>query len=211
MRQYGPMKNCSTLRQERLHQYFKNVARSAKNYINFPHTATHKYQVFQAWCAEQDRIHNDVTSLTLANVENEKLNFLADLNILNAGIADKIIFRGIKYSSDLIITISRDNADLYRCLFINFIVVDTDNLNITPENSIFFLGKEIFVQETCYSLLQIVKETGKNILVKFSNVLDYYPLKVNLINSKNEKFIVKHHEFYKNLDKFNCSISLKIV
>lgn len=123
IKQFGPLKNLSSLHFEHKHQYFKNIAKSCKNFKNITLTMTKKQQCFQA------SLYGELLAI---NIVCKNVNHLKN-GMFNMPIPDdylyvtkKITYLGTVYKENDVILCLVDTQSNINVLFINSIFISKD-------------------------------------------------------------------------------------
>lgn len=118
MRMYGPLRDMWTMRFEGKHKFFKQVIHNTKNFKNVPQTLAVRHQRMMAYHVDsffKPSIQMDKVSLSLVsslpeNIQNLLKQRYASQNTVLA--ASSVSVDGIKYSSDMIVSVGLVHAYL---------------------------------------------------------------------------------------------------
>ena len=113
---FGPLRNCSTLRFESKHSYFKRIVAATKNYVNVCFTLAMNHQRLQACLLESGLFPSEVQLHSLINpiFSNDILSVLSMQGFQSASciFAEKLKFRGISHEVGEHIVLEKQKNDL---------------------------------------------------------------------------------------------------
>lgn len=181
------MRNVCTLRQERAHQIYKDIARKCKRYQHFDKFAARKAVLRECLHAANTRFRSEVI---VYNNKEYQGNYFTDSN--NVVVTNKIKFQQVIYRNENVIVLKRHGGFCYDALLITKILV---NHNFRSKESIYFQGHKIqLIYERC-GMLKIEKQSDAEVIIPFKELFDFYPLYVNYVDETGTKYLLKKHEF----------------
>lgn len=165
---------CATLRFESKHQFFKNIIRSSRNFINVTSTLSKRHQMFQV-SSNKNKTDpftkaNNITSI----FENQKTS----LNSKCEFRSDSIVFREIEYKKNQFVIIGRNSSGYSLALLIMNIFFDSDFSNIIFDG---------FVHVMDYDSLNgsfILNATESSYQISIFELLVIFPFTTCIINNQ---------------------------
>lgn len=191
MLQFGPMRFYNTLRQERTHQIYKDLARKCKKYTEFSKFAAMKALLRQCFQMQQNKFTPKITYEGVETSNEDIRNLLPGCCLIETS---KINYQSVIYTINHYIIVSRLFNFTYEAVRIHSIFIDKNEND--AKKSIFFYGYQCQLQYEGSGILKKLHSENETLsLVNFTQLLDYYPLIINFKDEESQEYLLKKHEF----------------
>jgi hypothetical protein len=187
--QCGPLIHLWTLRFESKHGYFKNCARSTKNFKNITHSLSLKHQLLQALYSQgslfQNEILHESADVFNPQIYNDSIQEAVKVMAIkldeNTLACRKMVYRGTHYQAGQVLLLQTANNEDKMCGEIILILVHLDSIIfIVYEREVEYLSD--------VGILKILPRVPHAICVPYHCLLDGVPLDIY----NNEFIILKH-------------------
>ncbi|KAK3921458.1 Zinc finger protein ZXDC [Frankliniella fusca] len=175
---FGPLTKLFTLRFESYHVFFKKVANSSRNFINFTHTLARKYMCKFALDHSSNLLEEEVlydyynTSPVLETEINDNMKHLIPESVFTESfrVATSVSVKGTQYNSDLYMVIDCEEGCDLKVGKIEIIFLNTSS------KEVFFLLNVKPAVNTFQGFFKIHTPAVSYQFENLNSLPDYYPL-----------------------------------
>ena len=172
MRAYGPLVQCSTIRFEAKHSFFKNILRSKKNFKNVCLMLADQHQLSSAYALTSctffmpEICHTDLTLVDLEEFPATERISLQQFDVTKLFRSHKITVHGILYKEGLLMAHSVDLLPQFGRIKGIFIY----------QNLVYFSLNCMSTGFLDHIRMFSIVPNGKNLIISLEKCADYYPL-----------------------------------